>query len=138
GGGDRGAGAAGRKAGAAFQASLTLDGWSEGWRDRGIEGWRGATSGGSTRARPPGLILGVAFRSHRSRPLALLAQPAYNGSPRRNAANPKFRPRGLRPRTPSRGGCPCTPLSLDCFSAGDAPATPSVPEGRSRCGRGSG
>src|SRR5262245_34498881 len=41
-----------------------------------------------------------------------------------------FRPRGLRPRTPSRGGCPCTPRSFFHRPRGSPPATPPQAEFR--------
>src|SRR5262245_31399665 len=43
---------------------------------------RGATRAGLTRVRPAGLVFWVAFRSHRSRPLALLALLTHNRSSR--------------------------------------------------------
>src|SRR5262245_26760354 len=50
---------------------------------------RRATRDGSTKLRPPGLILGVAVRSHRSRPLALFAQLASNASPGEEYGRPE-------------------------------------------------
>src|SRR5262249_8385674 len=116
----------------------------------------------SHRARTAGFL--AAFRSHRSRPLALLAQLTYDrssregveadrisrlwhaGLQRKSSEEPRSTGsvglRGFAPEPPAGDCAPCTPaVRLDRFSAGDAPATPSVrrcPEGRSRCGRGGG
>src|SRR5262245_14949425 len=124
---------------------------------------RGATRGGWTRVRLAGLVFRVAFRSHRSRPFALLASwpttevpgngsrrtaslgirtPTDNGNPRRNDDPPILWVSGALPPSPQQGTAPpAPPLYVWTVSPRGTPPRPpaylGVP-GRSRCGRSGG
>src|SRR5262245_29083885 len=62
--------------------------------------------------------------------ISRLREFADNGSPRRNTANLKFRPRGLCPQAPSRGlAAPCTPaVRLTVSPRGTPPRPPAFPQ----------
>src|SRR5262245_28153485 len=72
----------------------------------------------------------VAVRSHRSRPLALLASWPTTEILGGMRVSRMFRPRGRCPRTPARGRCPWTPRYFFHGQRGSPPVTPPTAQFR--------